>query len=227
MNVCIRVISVAVFVMGLIACQGEVAPPIAFDEPEHSDEHLDDVEQLIDDIQQLNCRKATKAQISVVNKGNRLANDFMAACYEATGNSPMCSELARPNPVAKSTFSCTYGASQVHQLIHPDTKTWKHAFKAVWLIQQLQAKNIKVCEIYNWWRPEPYNVNVGGAPGRHPFGTSVDVSFCTKADQERAHTELCKFRAQGHLRALGHYPGTGLHFGVGDSKANTWGKGCT
>ncbi|MEK6555571.1 MAG: hypothetical protein AABZ31_10050 [Bdellovibrionota bacterium] len=226
MKWCLRIFSLLALALTLSACQGETSPSIQFDEPDHTDEHLDDGEQLIDEITQVNCKKATASQVAVVNQGNKFAQEFMAACYANTENSPMCLELIRPNPLAKSTFACTYGASQVHQLIHPDRNTWKNAFKAVWLIKQLQAKNIKICQIYNWWRPEPYNVNVGGAAGRHPFGTSVDVNFCNKAEQEKAHAELCKLRKQGHLRALGHYPGTGLHFGVGDSTANTWGKGC-
>lgn len=70
------------------------------------------------------------------------------------------------------------------------------------------------------------DANVGGAAGRHPFG-SVDVRFKTKNGQAKAHKELCKSRKLGRLRALGFYPGTGLHFGMGDKVANTWGKSCS
>lgn len=222
-----RLTSVLVLACAISACQNETSPPIFLDEPNHSDEHLDDGEQLVDEISQISCKKATTAQISTVNEGNKLAQEFIASCYAATKNSPLCQELRRPNPLSNSIFACTYGTSQVHQLVHPDKNTWKYAFKAIWLIEKLKAKGIRVQSIYNWWRPEPYNVNVGGAAGRHPFGTAVDVNFYTKADQEKAHAELCKLRAQGHLRALGHYPGTGLHFGVGDKLANTWGKSCS
>lgn len=218
----------------VVGCQGQEdvsAPVITPEELEsehagHDDHHMDDTELLIDEILTVNCLKADARQLASVNEGNKVAQDFIAACYASTGNSPRCQELIRPNPLSRNMFSCTYGANQPHQLIHPDRNTWKHAFKAVWLIQQLEAKQIRVCHIYNWWRPEPYNRNVGGAAGRHPFGTSVDVNFCNKNAQELAHAELCKLRKQGHLRALGHYPGTGLHFGVGDHTPNTWGKGC-
>lgn len=202
------------------------AKAVLLDDHEHSDLHLDDLELYIDGLQKVNCTKANRDQIRVVNSGNKLAQDFLQACYKATNQSPYCLELMRPNPASQKTFECTYGEDQIHQLIHPDADTWEYAFKAVWLIQQLEKKQIKVCSIYNWWRPEPYNANVGGAAGRHPFGTSVDVNFCTKEDQERAHTELCELRSKGHLRALGHYPSNGLHFGVGDRNPNTWGKAC-
>jgi hypothetical protein len=111
-------------------------------------------------------------------------------------------------------------------LIHPDESTWKNAFRAIQLVQELEAKNIKACLIYNWWRPEPYNKNVGGAAGRHPFGTSIDVRFCSMVDMENAHRELCAWRKQGRIRAVGYYGTTALHFGIGDQAGNTWGKAC-
>jgi hypothetical protein len=83
-----------------------------------------------------------------------------------------------------------------------------------------------VALIYNWWRPEPYNKNVGGAPGRHPFGTSVDVRMETMSDMETAFVQLCKWRKAGELRAVGYYGSTALHFGIGDHTGNTWGKDC-
>lgn len=172
------------------------------------------------------CTKATAIQISEVNKGNLLKDTFLAECADATGDSLWCQQVIRPNPSSISTFRCTYGASQLHQLIHPSRTTWKNAIEAVNMVQDLEDLGIEVCQIYNWWRPAPYNGNVGGAAGRHPYGTSVDVRFCSKADMERAHKQLCKWRKQGRMRALGYYGSTGLHFGVGDRTANTWGKGC-
>lgn len=172
------------------------------------------------------CTKASSAQLSEVNKGNLLKDTFLAECAEATDDSAWCQQIIRPNPSSISTFRCTYGANQPHQLIHPTRSTWKNAIQAVNLIQDLEDLGIEVCQIYNWWRPAPYNANVGGAAGRHPFGTSVDVRFCSLTDMERGHKQLCKWRNQGLLRALGYYGSTGLHFGIGDKTANTWGKNC-
>ncbi len=172
------------------------------------------------------CARASSSQISTINAGNAKFDSFMRGCLAATNNSHWCEQLTRPNPSSRATFICTYGSNQPHRLIHPDESTWKNAYQAVNLVRELEAKGISVSVIYNWWRPQPYNSNVGGAAGRHPFGTSVDVRFSSLTHMERAHSQLCKWRKQGRLRALGYYGSTGLHFGVGDRTANTWGKGC-
>lgn len=172
------------------------------------------------------CRKATLAQISEVNRGNTKRAEFLRACARATNNSRWCDQLIRPNPDSKDVFACTYGATQPHQLIHPEEGTWANAFEAVKVVDELHNKGISVCLIYNWWRPEPYNKNVGGAPGRHPFGTSVDVRFCTIALKDRAFVELCRMRREGRINAVGYYSTNALHIGVGDKLQNTWGRAC-
>lgn len=188
--------------------------------------HEDDFELQHDEFQILGCVKATASQISVVDRGNRKKDRFLAECAKATNNSPWCAQMIRPNPESIDVFRCTYGSNQVHQLIHPDESTWKHAFKAVKLVDELEALGMDVCVIYNWWRPEPYNRNVGGAKGRHPYATSVDVRLCDKSTQQRAFNKLCEWRRQGRLRAVGYYPTSALHFGIADARGNTWGKSC-
>ncbi len=195
--------------------------------PDH--EHNEDIESntdLPDELQELGCVRANSTQVSVINSGNNLKNEFLNYCLKNTGNSSWCQQLVRPNPDSKGIFSCTYGSSQVHQLIYPDKNIWAYPIGAVQLIQKLQQQGLKVCEIYNWWRPEPYNKNVGGAAGRHPFGTSVDVRFCSSSDAIKGFDELCKYRKQGLIRAIGYYGGAGVHFGIGDKTANTWGRNC-
>lgn len=172
------------------------------------------------------CKKASSHQLANVNHGNQMLQSFLNLCAQQTSGSPWCQQLTRPNPSSLSIFRCTYGESQPHRLIHPDTATWPDAFQAVRLVESLEDRGIKICLIYNWWRPEPYNANVGGAPGRHPFGTSIDVRFCSKSDMEKAFTQLCKWRKEGRIRAIGYYGSTGLHFGIGDATPNTWGKAC-
>lgn len=195
---------------------------------EHSEQVEDDseLEQILPDFLGANCIRATSLQVSVINQGNSKLTKFMNQCYAGTGNSKWCQQVARPNPQMHSIFDCTYSISQAHYFVDPDESTWKYAIVAVNLVQELQKMGINVSTIYNWWRPEPYNKNVGGAAGRHPYGTSVDVRFATKGDQAIAHKQLCKWRRQGRLRALGYYSGTDLHFGIGDKVANTWGKSC-
>lgn len=172
------------------------------------------------------CRRANTTQLNAVNAGNRKTREFLRRCAAATNSSKWCAQLIRPNPASLPVFRCTYGAKLPHQLINPDESTWPNAFKAVKLVQSLESGGIQPCLIYNWWRPEPYNANVSGAPGRHPFGTSVDVRFCTMNDMERAFRQLCAWRSQGRLQAVGYYGSTGLHFGIDDSIPNTWGKDC-
>lgn len=179
-----------------------------------------------EEIQGLGCIKPSTSQKASVNLGFTKKDAFLQQCAQATNGSFWCDQIVRPNPRSASTFRCTYGSSQPHNLIHPDEKTWKYPIEAVKILQDLTAKGIKVSQIYNWWRPEPYNKNVGGAAGRHPYGTSVDVRFASNGEADRAFRELCKMRAKKRLRAIGHYGSSSLHLGVGDRTANTWGKRC-
>jgi len=214
-----------------VLCLNTLPPPAladfddyVADEPHEDDEISWDDAGFGSDLRA--CTSATAAQKSAVNNGNAKAAKFLSKCREATVNSSWCEQLMRPNPASRSVFTCTYGANQLHQLIHPAEATWQNAIRSVLIIRDLEALGIKVAQIYNWWRPEPYNANVGGSKTRHPFGTAVDVRFSTLTDMERAHKLLCQFRRNGRLRALGYYGSTGLHFGVGDANANTWGKSC-
>lgn len=107
------------------------------------------------------CQRATKKQRAYVNLGNKKQNTFIEACNKATRDSAWCQEILRPNPDSRGAFACTYGWTQPHMLIHPNPKTWKFAFEAVKIADELFQKGIHVCAINNWWRPEPYNRNVG------------------------------------------------------------------
>lgn len=173
-----------------------------------------------------NCKKANQTQRDLVEQGNLKKDLFLAQCYSETNNSCWCDQLIRPNPKSFDTFECTYGNGQIHQLINPDEDTWAHAFEAVKIVEEFEEENILTQIIYNWWRPEPYNKNVGGASGRHPHGTSIDIRFETKDMQNIAFSRLCKMRKAGRIRAIGYYASTAIHLGIGDSRANTWGKDC-
>jgi hypothetical protein len=223
----------------VVARDGSMAPVVTPDLPrdhDHDHDHDHEREHDLDDdsrnvsapglVIPFSCKKASSAEEDFIDQGNSKLSQFMQACWEATGTSSWCEQLTRPNPSSRQMFICTYGEDRPHQLIHPDESTWGNAFKAVELIRDLEASGISVAQIYNWWRPEPYNDNVGGAAGRHPFGTSVDVKFSSKREMEKAHRKLCEFRKKGRLRALGYYGTTGLHLGIGDTKPNTWGKSC-
>ncbi|WP_041583657.1 hypothetical protein AB1A81_17090 [Bdellovibrio bacteriovorus] len=188
--------------------------------------HNDISEAISEDIQALGCVKASTSQKKQVNLGLSKKEEFLQKCSKETNGSSWCDELVRPNPRSSNTFKCTYGSSQAHNLIHPVEGTWKYPIEGVRILQDLSAKGIKISQIYNWWRPEPYNKNVGGAAGRHPYGTSIDVRFSSNSEADRAFRELCKMRKAKRLRAIGHYGSASLHIGVGDRTANTWGKSC-
>lgn len=224
-----RIFVALIFSTAVAGCQQDANNQIQSQtsEIEYSENIEDDLEFLYgNEFEKASCGKASSKQLATVNEGNTKKDLFLDNCYQQTNNSPWCEQLVRPNPSSKSIFQCTYGANQTHQLIHPDEQTWANAYEAVNIVEDLQKMNICVSLIYNWWRPEPYNKNVGGAAGRHPLGTSVDVRFCNKADQSTAFKELCKMRKAGRLRAIGYYSSTALHFGIGDQAANTWGKSC-
>ncbi len=216
------------FLLTLVGCQQASDEALQFENALAIDGAAEDDHELIDELlfEKASCIMATSAQIATVNQGSAKKTSFLNECGRITGGSPWCQQLVRPNPNSITKFYCTYGSQQKHLLIHPDEKTWKFAFQAVNLIERLEMNGVRVSEIYNWWRPEPYNKNVGGAAGRHPYGTSVDVRFASKTDQAKAHSLLCRWRKQGELRALGYYSTTSLHFGIGDFTANTWGKSC-
>lgn len=220
-------ISLGLTILLQFGCNKEQVNQLDVENAPHSEQILDDTESVSDFVKiESACTRATSSQITNVNLGVSKLNQFLSRCYQQTNSKKWCDQVARPNPDSHSTFDCTYSPQQPHVFIHPDEKTWNYAIGAVKLVQELTALGIKVEVIYNWWRPEPYNANVGGAAGRHPYGTSVDVRLTTKTEQNQAHTQLCKWRKQGRLRALGYYSGTGLHLGIGDRLANTWGKSC-
>lgn len=174
----------------------------------------------------IGCIQPSAQQRDLINLGNTKKEDFLDFCRQQTNHSLWCDQLVRPNPSSMSIFRCTYGPNQIHQLINPDENTWIHAIRSIHLIQKLSQKGIRTCQIYNWWRPEPYNKNVGGAAGRHPYGTSIDVRLCSDREAILAFDELCKLRRKGEIRAIGYYGGSSLHFGVSDRSANTWGRSC-
>lgn len=189
-------------------------------------DHIHNDPGITEEIQSLGCVKASSSQKVQVNLGVSKKDEFLRKCAAETNNSFWCDQLVRPNTRSASAFRCTYGSGQAHNLVHPDERTWKYPIEAVKVIHDLIGKGIKVDHIYNWWRPEPYNKNVGGAAGRHPYGTSVDVRFASEKDANVAFRELCKMRSKKRIRAIGHYGSASLHIGVGDRMANTWGKRC-
>lgn len=189
-------------------------------------DHIHDEVGSDDDAFDLGCLRPTRDQENQVNLGLTLKDEFLAQCAAQTGGSAWCAQLVRPNPSSYRTFACTYGSGQSHVLVHPDRATWKYPIEGVKVLKDLEKRGIKISHIYNWWRPEPYNKNVGGAAGRHPYATSIDVRFASNTTAITAFKELCKMRKAGRVRAIGYYGSSSLHIGVGDKVGNTWGRSC-
>lgn len=194
----------------------------------HDEEMLDLLE---DKVERKTCIKANAKQLSLIQSGNAKKDLFLQQCAEAGVTSDLCQQLTRPNLNSKSTFTCTYGNEVPHQLIDPDESTWEFAFQGAKIVMELQKNGVSVDNIYNWWRPEPYNKNVGGVPIRHPEGTSIDVRMSNITHASKALSLLCKWRNNKTdfkaLNALGYYGNTGIHFGVADTLENTWGNPCS
>ncbi len=209
------------FTVFLVACSAQAH--------DHDEEMLDLTEDLIHPSK--TCTKATPIQLQEVQSGNAKKTLFLSQCAEYGIASELCQQLTRPNPNSKPTFTCTYGESLPHQLIDPDESTWVFAFQGAKIVMELAKHGVTVDHIYNWWRPEPYNKNVGGKPGRHPLGTSIDVRMKDNSNATKALSLLCQWRNKNSdfkaLNALGYYGNTGIHFGVADTLENTWGNPCT
>jgi|JI10StandDraft_1071094.scaffolds.fasta_scaffold93327_5 hypothetical protein len=172
------------------------------------------------------CQKAPDSEMTEILSGQQKYDSFIEQCKGYGIEQKWCEQLTHPNQNSKAKFECTYGDKVPHILIHPDESTWINAFKAAKLVQRLIQENIRVVEIYNWWRPAQYNKNVGGSKTRHPFAVSVDIRMSSKPAMEAAHKKLCAWRKKGDLRAIGYYDNTGLHLGIDDEVPNTWGKSC-
>lgn len=162
-----------------------------------------------------------------IKKGKYESGDvpkFVRTCLEKGVLQRYCFDMTHPNLDSIEQFRCTY-PGKPHLLIPKDESEWTFAFEAALILQNM-ARETKVCidEIYNWYRPEPYNKNVGGRPNRHPNATAIDVQFCTKEDAKKAHRALCELYKKKAIWALGSYPsGNKLHIGVRPERHTTWG----
>lgn len=163
-----------------------------------------------------NCTKGKRPQ------GDR--SGFISSCTSRGVSRKTCTEMTRPNPLEEARFACTYGKSAPHELVPPKTK-WDQAIKLAKVYESLRAQGVCTDEVYNWWRPEPYNRNVEGAKARHPNATCIDVRFCSVADAKKALRALCKLRSQGKITSVGYYGATGVHIGM-DPQDGSWGGAC-
>ncbi len=110
---------------------------------------------------------------------------FIQRCTSRGISEKLCREATYPNPDSRSAFNGVYGSNQNFILMPPES-TWDTGIRLLGIAESLSAYG-KVCEIRNWYRPEPYNRKVGGAGGsRHINASAIDIEFCSVAEKNKA-----------------------------------------
>lgn len=94
-------------------------------------------------------------------------------------------EYVVPNNQAVAT-SCGYS------ILLPSRDRWPRAAALGLLADRLRALVNEPVTLRNWWRPDCYNVGVGGAPGGdHPDADALDLDFRSASSRAAAQRYLC------------------------------------
>ncbi len=110
---------------------------------------------------------------------------FIQQCTSRGISEQFCREATDPNPDSRGAFNRVYGAQQ-NFILMPPQGSWETGIQLLGIAQSLSAYG-KVCEIRNWYRPEPYNGAVGGAGGsRHLNASAIDIEFCSVEEKNKA-----------------------------------------
>jgi hypothetical protein len=110
-----------------------------------------------------------------------------------------------PNTASADTFFDVYSSSTPFILM-PNRSTWNRGVQLLSVAQSM-SKFGKICEIRNWYRPEPYNSAVGGAgSSRHLDGSAIDIEFCSVTEKNKALQAALSMR-----RRFGTPPGVGVY----------------
>lgn len=110
---------------------------------------------------------------------------FIEQCTSRGIQEQLCRQATYPNPDSRSAFNRIYGSNQNFILMPPEN-TWETGIQLLGIAQSLSAYG-QVCEIRNWYRPEPYNGAVGGVGGsRHINSSAIDIEFCSVAEKNKA-----------------------------------------
>jgi hypothetical protein len=109
---------------------------------------------------------------------------FINTCRARGIREQFCRQITSPNTNSAGTFRAVYG-SQPFVLMPPES-SWDRGIYLLTVAESL-AEFGEICEIRNWYRPEPYNAAVSGAQGsQHLSAGAIDIEFCTAADKNRA-----------------------------------------
>lgn len=120
------------------------------------------------------------------------ASEFTNFCVKSGVHRTLCDQMTRPNTSSKGTFRRIYGDRPFVLMPGPDA--WGKGVELAKVAQSLSRYG-KICEIRNWYRPEPYNRAVGGARGsQHKSGSAIDIEFCSVAEKRKALIAALKMR---------------------------------
>lgn len=135
------------------------------------------------------------------------ANYFLDKCYLRVNEGKFCNEVVSPNKHSKRSFVKVYGSSVPHILMPKEDK-----FETgIGLLEMLERaikidSKIKVCQIANWYRPEPYNSRVGGARrSQHIKANAIDIHFCSRDARNRAIKSFLQLEKKYKKLGIGTY----------------------
>ncbi len=114
----------------------------------------------------------------------QLQNNFIKMCLARGIREQFCKQITSPNTKSIGTFRQVYGDQPF--VLMPNTDRWETGLQLLTIAESL-AEFGEICEIRNWYRPEPYNRSVGGArSSQHLSAGAIDIEFCTVQDKNRA-----------------------------------------
>ena len=149
-------------------------------------------------------RSTTSLQLSPLHSP-RLANDFTSFCTSQGLENNLCRQMTSPNSASTNTFYNVYPRANPFILM-PNRSTWSKGVQLLSVAQSM-SKFGKICEIRNWYRPEPYNSAVGGVgSSRHLDGSAIDIEFCSVTEKNKALQAALSMR-----RRFGTPPGVGVY----------------
>lgn len=120
--------------------------------------------------------------------------DFIKTCMARGVQQELCTQMTSPNSQSKGIFRKVYGSQPF--ILMPPQNRWDEGIHLLTIAQSLAAYG-NICEIRNWYRPEPYNRAVDGAKSsQHLSAGAIDIQFCTVADKNKALQAALAMRQQ-------------------------------
>lgn len=135
----------------------------------------------------------------------RLQTSFIKDCLDQGVRELFCKQITSPNTKSKNTFDTIYGNQPF--ILMPPKDRWNTGIYLLKIAESLD-KFGKICEIRNWYRPEPYNAAVNGAQSsQHLLAGAIDIEFCSSADKNKALMAALAMRQKSKTPpGVGVYP---------------------